>query len=920
MLAFKSLVKLMGALVEWSQRMETSPPQDGLQTDRSSAVTPGRSGDAQDEDDDNDVDDNASSLSTATGAALSCPVQRKIRKRELQAAVGKFNMKPKKGLEHLRQAGFIGTDAESLADFFKRKDVGLDKTTIGDFLGENKPFNLEVMHKLVDSLGFGGTELDAALRSFLSIFRLPGEAQKIERLIEKFAERYVFDNPGKFSSADCPFVLAFSMIMLQTDLNNPQVKNKMTLDQFVRNNRGIDGGNDLPREYLESIYESVKKNPFSLKEDDEAKARIASRAAKGVAQKEELFQRESASIVNRSSELMEQRAAKQHAGIFVQATSVEYVRPFFEVACWPMLATLSVLLETSDDQPSIDLVMEGFKYSIRIAARFDMDTERDAIVSSLAKFTYLTTLKEMKSKNIDCIKALLHVGLNEGNNLGPSWQPVLFCVSQLDRYQLIKSKAREDHQFFNDENMSRNNSFASQASTPSSASAGGSKVVKRRAYGTGISTVVAVGETEQQVEHGNSEAIMAQIDASQIDLLFNKSTSLDKVAIVHFVTQLTRVSREELQSVDQPRIFALQKLVEVSDYNMTRDHAVSMRLWHVVSHHFVEAAVHPNPQIGLYAVDSLKQLASKILGRSDATQGEGDILGPFDAIMSRTRPGESRELKELIMASVSQMVFGNVGSIKTGWKTVFRILRTASKEHDSEEIAASAYSIIECVVEKHYTVFAANFSDGVFALSALGQCKANTPTSLKAIKYLVLAADRLASSDKDGSAAVAGPSSDGGRVEHWLLVLQGLSTLVSDPRQEVRIAALSAVYNCLREHGSAVFDEEMWRTVLKGVIRPLFDEVSHQLQRGDKTLAPIVSTQVLRGFKDLREEHFAKCLPELFPLLCELITVEAPEVRTAVQDIFINQVSPLMALVPRCLAARSVDASPASRAKSSETL
>ena len=30
---------------------------------------------------------------------------------------------------------------------------------------------------------------------------------------------------------------------------------------------------------------------------------------------------------------------------------------------------------------------------VRIAARFDMDTERDAFVSSLAKFTYLTTIK-----------------------------------------------------------------------------------------------------------------------------------------------------------------------------------------------------------------------------------------------------------------------------------------------------------------------------------------------------------------------------------------------------------------------------------------------------------------------------------------------------------------------------------------------
>ncbi len=58
--------------------------------------------------------------------------------------------------------------------------------------------------------------------------RLPGEAQKIDRLMEKFAERFVKCNPGSFKSADVAYVLAFSVIMLNTDLHNPGVKNKMT--------------------------------------------------------------------------------------------------------------------------------------------------------------------------------------------------------------------------------------------------------------------------------------------------------------------------------------------------------------------------------------------------------------------------------------------------------------------------------------------------------------------------------------------------------------------------------------------------------------------------------------------------------------------------------------------------------------------
>ena len=72
---------------------------------------------------------------------------------------------------------------------------------------------------------------DSALflpRTFLNGFRLPGEAQKIDRLMEKFAERFVSCNPEAFKSADVAYVLAYSVIMLNTDAHNPQVKVKMS--------------------------------------------------------------------------------------------------------------------------------------------------------------------------------------------------------------------------------------------------------------------------------------------------------------------------------------------------------------------------------------------------------------------------------------------------------------------------------------------------------------------------------------------------------------------------------------------------------------------------------------------------------------------------------------------------------------------
>lgn len=62
---------------------------------------------------------------------------------------------------------------------------------IGDYLGQHEEFPLAVMHAYVESMKFSGMKFDSAIREFLKGFRLPGEAQKIDRIMEKFAERFV---------------------------------------------------------------------------------------------------------------------------------------------------------------------------------------------------------------------------------------------------------------------------------------------------------------------------------------------------------------------------------------------------------------------------------------------------------------------------------------------------------------------------------------------------------------------------------------------------------------------------------------------------------------------------------------------------------------------------------------------------------
>lgn len=50
--------------------------------------------------------------------------------------------------------------------------------------------------------------------------------------------------------ADTCYVLSFAIIMLNTSLHNPSVKDKPSVERFISMNRGINDGGDLPPELL----------------------------------------------------------------------------------------------------------------------------------------------------------------------------------------------------------------------------------------------------------------------------------------------------------------------------------------------------------------------------------------------------------------------------------------------------------------------------------------------------------------------------------------------------------------------------------------------------------------------------------------------------------------------------------------------
>ena len=210
----------------------------------------------------------------------------------------------------------------------------------------------------------------------------------------------------------------------------------MTKEEFTKNNRGINDSEDLPKEYLSKIYDEIASSEIKMKADGASvdKTLVVTDHKK----RQAIWCQESANITKNAEALMESAASASSRDdtVFMTAKHTEHVKPMFKMVWSPVLAVFSVGLQDSgSESDTSQLCLEGIQCSIRIACIFGFSLERNAFLQALARFTLLTynsNVTEIKSKNIDTIKALISVAYTDGNYLGSSWVDVIKCISQLE--------------------------------------------------------------------------------------------------------------------------------------------------------------------------------------------------------------------------------------------------------------------------------------------------------------------------------------------------------------------------------------------------------------------------------------------------------------------------------------------------------
>uniref|UniRef100_A0A8C0B6F9 ADP ribosylation factor guanine nucleotide exchange factor 2 n=1 Tax=Buteo japonicus TaxID=224669 RepID=A0A8C0B6F9_9AVES len=751
----------------------------------------------------------------------------KQQKEIIEHGIELFNKKPKRGIQYLQEQGMLGTTAEDIAQFLHQEER-LCSTQVGEFLGESNKFNKEVMYAYVDQLDFCGKDFVSALRIFLEGFRLPGEAQKIDRLMEKFAARYIECNQRQtlFASADTAYVLAYSIIMLTTDLHSPQVKNKMTKEQYIKMNRGINDSKDLPVEYLSTIYEEIEGKKIAMKETKEyaITTKCSKPSVANEKQRRLLYNLEMEQMAKTAKALME---AVSHAKApFTSATHLDHVRPMFKLVWTPLLAAYSVGLQNCDDTEVASLCLEGIRCAIRIACIFGMQLERDAYVQALARFSLLTassSITEMKQKNIDTIKTLITVAHTDGNYLGNSWHEILKCISQLELAQLIGTGVKT--RYLSGSGREREGSIKGYAS--------GGEEFMGNLVGSGADKRHMASIQESVGETSSQSVVVA------VDRIFTGSTRLDGNAIVDFVRWLCAVSMDELASPHHPRMFSLQKIVEISYYNMNRIRLQWSRIWHVIGDHFNKVGCNPNEDVAIFAVDSLRQLSMKFLEKGELAnfRFQKDFLRPFEHIMKKNR---SPTIRDMVIRCIAQMVNSQAGNIRSGWKNIFAVFHQAASDHDGNivELAFQTTAhIVTNIFQQHFPAAIDSFQDAVKCLSEFACNVAFPDTSMEAIrlirfcaKYVSERPQVLREYTSDDMNVAPG---DRVWVRGWFPILFELSCIINRCKLDVRTRGLTVMFEIMKSYGHT-FEKHWWQDLFRIVFR-IFDNMKLPEQQTEKS-------------------------------------------------------------------------------------
>ncbi|CAL1395026.1 unnamed protein product [Linum trigynum] len=736
--------------------------------------------------------------------------RRKYIKRRLMIGADHFNRDPKKGLEFLQGTHLLPEklDPQSVACFF-RYTAGLDKNLVGDFLGNHDEFCVQVLHEFAWTFDFQDMNLDTALRLFLETFRLPGESQKIQRVLEAFSERYYEQSPQILANKDAALLLSYSLIMLNTDQHNVQVKKKMTEEDFIRNNRHINGGQDLPREFLSELYLSICKNEI----------RTIPEQGAGFPEM----------TPSRWIDLMHK---SKKSPPYIASDSTAYLdHDMFAIMSGPTIAAISVVFDHAEHEEVYQTCIDGFLAIAKISACHHLEDVLDDLVVSLCKFT---TLLNQSSSMVeepvlafgDDAKArmatvtVFTIANRYGDYIRTGWRNILDCILRLHELGLLPARVATD---------AATDESETSAAEPKPFTNSVLSSVQMQTIGTPRRSSGLMGRFSQllslDTEEPRSQPTEQQLAAHQrtlqtiqkchVDSIFTESKFLQAESLLQLARALIWAAGRPQKGNSSPEdedtaVFCLELLIAITLNNRDR---IAL-LWQGVYDHIsniVQSTVMPCALVEK-AVFGLLRICQRLLPYKENLADE--LLRSLNLVL-KLDARVADAYCEQITQEVSRLVKANATHIKSGsgWRTITSLLSITARHPEASEAGFDALLFIMSNGGAHLSP--ANYilcidASRQFAESRVGQAE----RSLKALDLMSGSVNCLTrwSSEEIG--------------EMWLRLVQGLRKVCLDQREEVRNHAIISLQKCLTGvEGTINLQHGLWLQCFDMVIFTMLDDL-----------------------------------------------------------------------------------------------
>jgi len=328
------------------------------------------------------------------------------------ARAGVFEIARNKGVKYaLRELGKLGEmpeyDAVATANYLHLYHAQLGERNVGQYLGSSgssdreKEFMDETRLEFTRRLSFEGKSFEQCLRIFLEQgnFFLPGESQQIENLLVAFAQCFVEENACKYGEGidtDLVMVLAYSTVMLNTDLHNPNVnkKKKMTLEQFLKQVSYIKDGDKISNEFATNLYKSIAhKEIRTASESSSNNADVESEIPASFAAQKDIMEKDHKRNMAEAVRQCKIILAGQRSLLPVYSDKVQRssIQEMFQVSWIHFYGVVTKILENPKTYSldSVSLALDILSYSLSICLFLDMESERRAFAGLLAKLNYL---------------------------------------------------------------------------------------------------------------------------------------------------------------------------------------------------------------------------------------------------------------------------------------------------------------------------------------------------------------------------------------------------------------------------------------------------------------------------------------------------------------------------------------------------